>query len=89
MDVTTCGNTAYRAGVKNRTLISSALDSWIGLSEQWETPKPVIGTPIVTNLPADTKKRAAIVAAFKVRMLLVNSGIHRLTHVTARLVGLR
>lgn len=89
MDVTTRGNTAYRAGVKNRTLVSSFLDSWIGFSEKWEPPELVVGTPIVTNLPADTEKRTAVVAAFKVRMLLVKLVSTFLSRVTARLVGLR
>jgi len=57
----------------NRTLVSSFVDSWIGFSEQWEPSELVVDTPVVTNLPADTKKRAAVVAAFKVRMPLVDS----------------
>lgn len=72
--VTTRGNTAYCAGAKNQTLVSSFLDSWIGFSEQWESSELRVGAPTVTNSPADAKKRAAVVAAFKVRTLLLNSG---------------
>lgn len=68
MGVTSRGNIAYRAGVKNRTFVTSFLDSWIGFSEQCEPSKLGVGTPITTHLPADTAKRAAVVAAFKVRV---------------------
>lgn len=73
MGVTTHGNIAYRAGVKNPTPVINLLDSWIGFSEQWDPSKLGVGTPISTYTPADTPKRDAVGAAFKVRVLfLVN-----------------
>ena len=71
MGVKSRRNIAYRAGVKNRTLVTSFLDSWIGFSEQWESSNLGVGTPITTHLPADVAKRAAVVAAFKVRVLFL------------------
>jgi hypothetical protein len=62
-------NLTYHAVVKYINLVANFAESWIGLSERWEPSDLGAGKPVFTHLPADTLKRDAVVAAFKVRRL--------------------